>query len=216
MRGIKAAYFYHMGSLAFGSMIIAVLQLIYIIFILPNEQAQKFDDNNPVRKASQKVCKCCVQCFENICDYINTQAYAYMAVSGDSFCKSAWNGFLLNLKHALKFSFANFLARCFIFIGKLSLVVINCLSLFLIMKHITKDYDEINSLAAPVALVGTFTFITASIFLSLFDEAVLALLTCLCVDTDLNGSPKFGPPTFYDGMKIFGSESVSKVGTRIE
>ena len=134
-----------------------------------------------------------------------------MAVSGDNFCRSAWNGFLLNLKHALKFSFSNFLARAFIFIGKVSLVVINCFSLYMIMKHVTKDLEEINSLAAPVVVVGSFTFITASIFLSLFDETVLALITCLCVDTDLNGTPKFGPPTFYDGLKIFGSENMAQV-----
>lgn len=162
-----------------------------------------------MRKASSKVCWCCLKWFERLCDYINTQAYAYMAVSGDSFCRSAWNGFLLNLKHALKFTFANFLAKVFVFLGKISLVTINCFSLYMIMKHVTKDLEEINSLAAPVVVVGVFTFITASIFLSLFDETVVALVTCLCVDTDLNGQPKFGPPTFYDGMKIFGSEPVA-------
>jgi len=134
-----------------------------------------------------------------------------MAVSGDNFCRSAWNGFLLNFKHALKFTFANFLAKCFVFLGKISLVIFNCFSLYLIMKNITKDLEEINSLAAPVVVVGVFTFITASIFLSLFDETVVALVTCLCVDTDLNGSPKYGPPTFYDGMKIFGTENVAQV-----
>ena len=29
---------------------------------------------------------------ENICDYINKVAYSYIAVSGESFCTSAWHG----------------------------------------------------------------------------------------------------------------------------
>jgi hypothetical protein len=81
------------------------------------------------------------------------------------------------------------------------------------MKYITKDLEEIKSVASSLIFVGIFTFITASIFLSVFDETVTALLTCLCVDTDLNGSPKFGPPTFYDGLKIFGSENLATVAT---
>ena len=51
-------------------------------------------------------------------------------------------------------------------------------------------------------IVGVFTYITVSIFLSLFDEAVVALVTCHAIDTDLHGTPKYGPPTFHDGEKL--------------
>jgi hypothetical protein len=35
--------------------------------------------------------------------------------------------------------------------------------------------------------------------LSLFDEAVVALMTCHAIDSDLHdGTPKYGPPTFHD------------------
>jgi NADH:ubiquinone oxidoreductase subunit 6 (subunit J) len=95
-----------------------------------------------------------------------------MAVSGDSFCGSAWNGFLLNVKHMMKFTFANFLASAFIVIGKVAIVVLNCFSCYMIMKHITKDLDEISSPLSPIAIVGVVTYISASIFLGLFDEAV--------------------------------------------
>jgi len=32
----------------------------------------------------------CIKWLEGICDYINGTAFAYMAVTGDSFCTSAW------------------------------------------------------------------------------------------------------------------------------
>lgn len=69
----------------------------------------------------------------------------------------------------------------------------------MIMKYVTKDTEEISSYLGPFAVVGVFTFITASIFLGLFDTSVLALLTCLSIDMDCNGdSPAYGPPTFHD------------------
>jgi hypothetical protein len=49
-----------------------------------------------------------------------------------------------------------------------------------------------------MALVGLITYMTASVFLGLFDTAVMALLTSLAIDIDNNGKPKFGPPTFHD------------------
>jgi hypothetical protein len=90
-----------------------------------------------------KCATCLLECLEKVCEYINRHAYAYMAVSGESFCASAWHGFLLNLKHGLTFAFAQFLARLFILVGKLSIVSLNCLSLVLIMKYGTKDLDDI-------------------------------------------------------------------------
>jgi hypothetical protein len=46
---------------------------------------------------------------------------------------------------------------------------------------------QISSIAAPMALVGLITYMTASVFLGLFDTAVMALLTSLAIDIDNNG-----------------------------
>lgn len=119
-----------------------------------------------------------------------------MAVSGDSFCMSAWNGFLLNVKHLLKFSFANYLAIAFTFLGKVAITIGNCFSLYGVVKYVTKQEDA--DLLAPMILVALVTFVTASVFLGLFDVSVISLLTCYAVDMDMNGEPKFGPPTFHE------------------
>ena len=139
-----------------------------------------------------------MRCFENLVEYLNKVAFAYMAISGDSYCTSAWNGFMLHLKHNAKFTFATSLAGMFIFMGKLMITCINCSVLYLIMKYILKDTDAVSSIWGPIALIGISTFITATIFLGLFDEATIATLHSLAIDMDLNeGKPKHGPPTFH-------------------
>jgi choline transporter-like protein 2/4/5 len=144
---------------------------------------------------------CILRCIEKICDYLNTAAFAYMAISGDSFCSSAWSGFLLNVKHMLKFGFANMIAKIFTLLGKVGIVVGNLFSLYAIMKYITKDTEEVSSLMGPMVIVGVVTFFTASIFLGLFDTAVMSLMTCLAVDLDVHdGTPAYGPQTFHDGV----------------
>lgn len=63
-----------------------------------------------------------------------------------------------------------------------------------------------------MVLIGAVTFMTASIFLGLFDTAVMALMTCLAIDMDMNdGAPKFGPPTFHDSVGKIDTENRKKV-----
>lgn len=121
-----------------------------------------------------------------------------MAVTGDHFLSSAWSGFLLNLKHGLKFAFANNIAKVFIFIGKIGIVVANCFTCYFLMKF-RNDLGEVNCKWVPIGVVGVVTYMAASLFLSLFEEAIMSLLTCLCFDLDANGGePIYGPATFHD------------------
>jgi len=198
--GFHLAYMSHAGSLAFGSFIVALVQFIRIVFMYLAEQFKKTSGDNKLVKCIICCADCVLACIEKICDYINAAAFAYMAVSGDGFCTAAWNGFLLNLKHILQYAWANVLARMFVFVGKIGLCVLNCCSLWAIMKYLTHDMEEISSPAGPIVVVGIFTYVCASVFLGLFDEAVMALMTCLAIDSDLHGEPKYGPPTFHDAL----------------
>jgi choline transporter-like protein 2/4/5 len=215
--GIKFAFVYHAGSLAMGSFIIAVIQFIRITFAILAEQAAKASGDNAAVKIIIKVGDCCLKCIEKVCDYINTMAYGYIAVSGDSFCSSAWNGFLLNLKFGLEFAWANFIASIFILLGKVGITILNCFFCYMIMKHVTKDLDEITSTAGPLAVVALVSYAAANIFLGLFDEAVLAMLVCLCVDKELNdGVALKGPPTFHDSFSKGEASNNKKVGDGYE
>lgn len=199
--GFSMAYMNHCGSIAFGALIIAIVQFIRIVFYHVAQKAQEASGENPVVKGVVACANCCLGCIEKVCDYINNLAFAYMAVSGESFCSSAWNGFLLNLKHLAKFWFANLIATIFTFIGKVAIVVGNCYSLFMIMKLVTHDVEEVNSLLGPLGAIAISTYITADIFLGIFDTVVKALLVCLAIDLDMHdGELKFGPETF--GHKV--------------
>lgn len=95
----RMTYMNHTGSIAFGALIIAIVRFIRFVFLYLSEKAAEASGENPVVKGIIACGNCCLGCIEKICDYLNNLAFAYMAVSGENFCKSAWNGFLLNLKH---------------------------------------------------------------------------------------------------------------------
>jgi len=163
------------------------------------KKAEQAGGDNKVIKLIVCMGECILKCIEKIVDYINSAAFAYIAVSGDNFFSGAWNGFLLNIKHCLKFTFANTLAKVFILLGKVALTVGNCFSLLFIIHHVTnnpaKGGEPVTQTAGPVIIVAIVSFFTASLFLGIFETAVMALMTCLAVDMDLsaNGEPQFGP-----------------------
>jgi len=122
-----------------------------------------------------------------------------MCVTGDSFLTSAINGFLLNLKHMVKFMVANSIAKVFMLLGKLGIVLGNTFLGFMIMKYGTKEIEHVSSPTNGLIIIAVVSYLTASIFLMLFDNTVMAMTTCLGVDLDLhNGEPNFGPPTFHE------------------
>lgn len=125
----------HSGSIAIGAFVIAVVRFIRIVFMYLARQAEKQSGENPAVKAVVRCAECVLMCIEKICDYINSSAYAYQAVSGESFCTSAWNAFLLQIKHLAKFSFANFIAKIFMFMGKVAITGTNMVSCYYVMKH---------------------------------------------------------------------------------
>jgi hypothetical protein len=124
-----------------------------------------------------------------------------MAVSGNNFFSSAWNGFLLNLKHGLVFAWANFLAKLFIVLGKIGITVLNVYTCYLFMKMRGDLTEPGMNLKVPLAFIACFTYFVQNIFLGMFDQGVIAMLTCVACDTDLhNGKQGFGPETFNNKL----------------
>merc|ERR1719183_2974277 len=102
-----------------------------------------------------------------------------------------------------------FLASAFMLLGKLVVVLGNCYFYMVILQHTLDNPEAPVDSTGPLACVALGTYITAEVTLGMFDEAVLALVTCRAIDMDLGGAdgPQYGPPTFYDAEGNFKLEA---------
>ena len=191
----------HMGSIAAGSGIHTIL-VIFHFFNEIMQQAAHDSDN-----AAAKVMACCINCcftfLESLIEHLTTLSYAMTAIPGESYCTAAWNGFLLNLKHCIKFYFAITIAKMFVFLGMVGVVCANSFSGYLILQYaFPEELREVHSVYAPVAAIAVTTYLTTFLFLSPFNEAVVATLLCFAVDAELNnGKPQFGSPSYQVKLK---------------
>ena len=116
--GFWWSFRYHCGSLAFGSFLLTLVWIIRIIFEYIGEKMIEATGNNGCTKCLVSCIRCCLDCFDRFIRYLNRNAYIYMALSGEGFCSSALNAFILILKNSAKFAFVEGIADVFMFLAK--------------------------------------------------------------------------------------------------
>ena len=198
MLALNWAWVHNIGSIAFGSLIIAIMFTVRMIVYYACKQAEKSAGENPAVKIAICLANCILKCIEEILEYINKTAYAFMAISGESFCPAALHGLILNLNHGAEFAFANFLAAMFMLLGKIGLTILNTVLTYFYIKKTTPP-EETASFALPLVIVFLTTYMLVSVFIGMFDEVVFGMLTCLASDLDLHGGDnKFGPKSLHE------------------
>jgi len=105
------------------------------------------EDESPMKKCMAVCCSC----VEDLLEYLGKVAYAYMSITGDKYCTSAWNGFLLNLKHCTQFYLTNRLASSFVTLGTVMIVVTNVGLYHVIFLYVFKWGDLPNSRSSQEA-----------------------------------------------------------------
>jgi drug/metabolite transporter (DMT)-like permease len=135
--------------------------------------------------------------------YMNKVSLAYMAITGEPYCKSAWNGFLLNLKHLGKFYYAQLLGRYFMMIGFLVISAINSTVFFILIYR-----SSLKNVPVIMTTNLIMTLFITRLFLGMFDDGVLGMLMSVGVDTDIHrGECQHGAPGYHRGLeKIFHAE----------
>ena len=94
-RSLGRVLWYHLGTIAFGSFIIAVIQLIRIILMAVDRYTKNAQKSNLLLWLALKCCACCMWCLEKTVKYITGYAYIYVALQGSAFCSACMATFNL-------------------------------------------------------------------------------------------------------------------------
>lgn len=82
--GVRIGMWYHSGSLALGSALIAFLQLLQTILEWAEKKSQV--EMNPVTGCVVKSLLCCCRCVEGIVQFVNKNVYIDIALTSKGFC----------------------------------------------------------------------------------------------------------------------------------
>jgi len=188
---------FHLGTVAFGSLVIAIIRMIRTILEYVEKKLKKF--NNDLTKCLLCACKCCLWCLEKFMRFINRNAYIMCAIKNTNFCKSAYSAFNLIMRNLVRVVVLDSVVDFLLFLGKLVIVLITgSVSYLAFAGHFPDIKDEIPSLnyfVTPVVLIVIGSYFIASSFFGVYAMAVDTLFLCFLEDLERNDGSQQRP--FY-------------------
>jgi len=135
-RSFKWGIFYHCGSIAFGSFIIALVTFIRILFeYIIYQYEQVGNKENPVYKCFKCAIRYMLWCLDKYVKCISKNAFIQIALSSENFCSAAWTAFWLIIRHVGRFSSAQLIGWIMMMLGKGTIMGASTYLTFLIVKE---------------------------------------------------------------------------------
>ncbi|KAK7929561.1 hypothetical protein WMY93_005956 [Mugilogobius chulae] len=169
---------YHTGSLAFGSLILSIVQVIRVLLEYLDHKLK--GAQNKCAKFMLSCMKCCFWCLEKCIKFLNRNAYIMIAIYGKSFCTSARDAFfLLMRKLSGIFSF-------FFFSGRI--------------KAVEDAAPSLNYYWVPIMTVVVGSYLIAHGFFSVYAMCVDTLFLCFLEDLERNDGSAERPYFMSQGL----------------
>lgn len=102
---------YNLGSMAFGSLILAVVETLVWLLETLNEQTQAKQDSNPLVRVVMKCCKCCMFCFERCLKFVSGYAYIFVFMQNTGFCTACFRTWRMMSSFPLQLSINRIVQR---------------------------------------------------------------------------------------------------------
>ncbi|XP_003508518.1 choline transporter-like protein 4 isoform X1 [Cricetulus griseus] len=188
---------YHTGSLAFGALILTLVQIARIILEYIDHKLR--GSQNPVARCIICCFKCCLWCLEKFIKFLNRNAYIMIAIYGKNFCVSAKNAFMLLMRNVVRVVVLDKVTDLLLFFGKLLVVGgVGVLSFFFFsgrVKGLGKDFEnpQLNYYWLPIMTSIMGAYVIASGFFSVFGMCVDTLFLCFLEDLERNDGSQERP-----------------------
>uniref|UniRef100_A0A7N6BWS9 Choline transporter-like protein n=1 Tax=Anabas testudineus TaxID=64144 RepID=A0A7N6BWS9_ANATE len=188
--GFIRALRYHVGSLAFGALILTLVQIARILLEYIDQKTRAAQ--NPVARFILCCMKCCLWCLEKFIKFLNRNAYIMIAIYGKNFCVSAKNAFKLLMRNIIRVVVLDKVTDILLFFGKLLVVGgVGVLSFFFFSGRIRLPgnvfrSETLNYYWMPIITVVFGSYLIAHGFFSVYNMCVDTLFLCFLEDLERN------------------------------
>ncbi|XP_037044636.1 choline transporter-like 2 isoform X2 [Bradysia coprophila] len=203
--GLGRTVRYHLGTLAFGSLIVAICRMIRVGLEYLDHKLKKYDN------AFVKAILCCMKCFfwclEKFLKFINKNAYIMCAIHGKNFCGSAKDAFNLLMRNVLRVFALDKVTDFLFFLSKLLITLGMGASVYFYLESEINTH-RLHYNYVPVAIVMIGTYLIATVFFGVYSMAVDTLFLCFLEDCERNDGSAERPYFMSSGlMKILGKKN---------
>ncbi|KAJ7984591.1 hypothetical protein DPEC_G00356370 [Dallia pectoralis] len=175
---------YHVGSLAFGAIVLSFFQPLRMIFECLHHKTRGCQG---YMGRSLAIClRCCFWCLEYFLKYLNRNTYVMMAIYGENFGVSAKNASMLLTRNISRVAQLDRVTYLFLFLAKLLIVGgVGALALFFFMGQIPQTGEVLQAqmlnyywMPALTVVFGAFFIVQG--FFGVYNICSDTLFICFC------------------------------------
>jgi hypothetical protein len=196
-----------MGSIAFGSFIIAAIQLVKYYLLYLQKQAEK--QHNKLLALIFSCLAYAVWCFEKCAKFLSKNAYIQIALLGKKFCAAAKDAFFLIFRNAGRIMAAAMISPV---INWLGFLIITLSTVFIGFQLITVSGLQLNSPYGACAIYLIEGWVCGSLVMNVFGLGVDTVLQCFVADEEINGVVGEHTPPELTSFLQDNKDSLDKVG----
>jgi len=196
LSSFKLAFTKSFGSLAFGSLILAIIKTVNYM-IRQIERKAKLSPNRFFVFALACL-KCLCKCFETLVGYIDKYAYIYMAIYGENFCTSAKESFNLISRNAISIVIIDIITDFVLWVGQILGVVLCTLIMVIIEEHSNNPHPTWMTILYTIII----SFIIFHIYSKIIGTGVDSVFVCYLEDLERNNdSDLYASPEFHADLQ---------------
>jgi len=194
---------YHAGTAAYGSLIIAIIQIIRAVIMKMQKEAKKAESK--IAQCVLCCCQCCFWCLESCMKFINKNAYIQTAIFSTSFCKSCRESFALIFRNAARVAAITYVSAAVLIVGKLFIsTVVTVVGYYIIVENLN---EELYSVGGPVVVIFLISYWISDMFMDVLDMGIMTVLHCFIADEEMfDGEERYSEKDLKDYVDEYGAE----------
>jgi len=184
---VWSSFRYHLGTLAFGAFILALVQ--FIRYLCKYFEKQAAAQKNRVMVIVLKVLGCIIWCVEKCIKFLNKNAYIQVALMGTNFCTSAKNAFQLIIRNMFRFGVVAILGTVIHYIGWTVIFVGTTVIGYFVFDAFHPSEDPL----LPLLTYAATGYIVAHLYMNVFGLAVDTSLQCFIAAEEMGCAEEYVP-----------------------
>jgi len=193
---LKRTLRYSLGSLAFGSFIMAVIQFVRAVVKYMEHKMKALKEKNIIISYVMYCVNCFLWCLQKIVQFINRHAYVVIAIEGISYCQAAGKGISIMGGNLMRVAAVNVIGDSFLFLVK---IAVAALCTLVSVEVFGMSDLELSSPFMPTVLVFILSLFVASLFFSVAEMAIDTILMSYCNNN--GGQALSAPPLLQSTLQ---------------
>uniref|UniRef100_A0A1I7YY55 Choline transporter-like protein n=1 Tax=Steinernema glaseri TaxID=37863 RepID=A0A1I7YY55_9BILA len=210
LRSMGRAIRYNLGSIAFGSLVLAIVR--FIRAILDFLQKRLVGAENVVLKFLYRALSCFFYILETVLKFLTKRAYIMMAIYGKGFCRSARDSFSLVTRNIVRVVVLDRVTTFLLFLGKATITLGMGAVAFI---YFSGRWDvhpiprvDLYYYFVPVIVVLIGSYYICDTFFDVYEMGVNTIFMCFLEDSESNDGSAQRPFYMSEPLKkILGKQN---------